>query len=767
MTIHPDNSEDVRIAYRTCPLCEATCGLEITLRGGRVASVRGDRDDVFSRGYLCPKGAALADLHSDPDRLRHPLIKRNGQWAEVGWDEAFAAVESGLVPLMNTYGRDAVGVYAGNPCSHTLAGTLCLRPLFNALRSRNIFSASTVDQIPKHVSSGLMFGHPGTIPVPDIDRSHFLLILGADPLASNGSLATAPDWPGRLRALKERGGKLVVVDPRTSRTAKLAHEHLPIRPGGDPFLLMALVRILFDEDRVRLGRLSKHVMGVDAMRDLCKPFSPEAVEGRTGIDAATVYRTARELASAPSAAVYGRMGTSTVPFGAVTNWLVDVLNILTGNLDRPGGAMFPTPAHMPRRDRAGGKGWRLGRWKSRVKGLHEVMGELPVCTLCDEMETPGEGQVRALITVASNPVIALPNSARVDRALSNLDFMVSVDFYVNASTRHAHVILPPTGPLSTAQYDVAFYNLSVRNIANYSPPVLPRPDDEMDKWEILYRLAMVLSGQGASAGPEQMDDVVISTMVDDLAGRSGSPFSGRRTEILDALKDYKGPDRILDLMLRTGAYGDGFGLNPDGLSLSRLKEHPHGIDLGPLEPRIPGILRTPSGRIELAPEPLVRDVQRLREALNQSEASGLVLVGRRHLRTNNSWLANIPSLVSGRPRCVLHVHPDDASRLGLEDGSMAEVKSRVDRISVPVKVTLDIRPGVVSLPHGWGHDLPGVKMGVARAHGGWNTNLLSDDDRFDPVSNNAVLNGIPVEVSPAPPVLSKRMAAPKSIPSVS
>ncbi len=750
MAIHPDDSEDVRIAYRTCPLCEATCGLEITLKGGRAVSVKGDSDDVFSRGYLCPKGAALADLHYDPDRLRHPVIKRNGHWVEVGWDEAFVAVESGLVPLMDAYGRDAVGVYAGNPCSHTMAGALCLRPLFKALRSRNIFSASTVDQIPKHVSSGLMFGHPGTIAVPDIDRTHFLLILGADPLESNGSLATAPDWPGRLRALKQRGGRLVVVDPRTSRTAKLAHEHLPVKPGGDPFLLMAMVRVLFEEDRVKLGRLSEHVMGVDAMHDLCEPFSPEAVERHTGIDASRVYRIARELASAPSAAVYGRMGTSTVEFGALTNWLVDVLNILTGNLDRPGGVMFPTPAHMPRRNRPGGKGWTLGRWKSRVKGLHEVMGELPVCTLCDEIETPGEGQVRALITVASNPVIALPNSARVDRALSGLDVMVSVDFYINASTRHAHVILPPAGPLSTAQYDFAFYNLSVRNIVNYSPPVLPKPDDEMDKWEILYRLAMIMSGQGASASAAQMDDVVIGMTVDGLTGKGGSPFFGRQMEMLQAMNGLKGPDRMLDFMLRTGAYGDGFGLNSDGLSLSRLKEHPHGIDLGPLEPRIPGILRTVSGKIELAPQRLAQDVRRLCEAVNQPETSGLVLVGRRHLRTNNSWMANIASLVSGSPRCILYVHPEDASRLGLEDGDMADVKSRVGRISVPVKITPDIRPGVVSLPHGWGHDLPGVRMDVARAHGGLNSNVLSDDDRFDPVSNNAVLNGIPVDVLPLP-----------------
>ena len=747
MTRRHDETKGVELAYRTCPLCEATCGLEIALRDGRAVSVKGDKEDVFSKGYVCPKGAALADLHNDPDRLRHPLLKKNGAWVEVDWEEAFAAVESGLVPLMEEYGRDTVAVYAGNPCSHTMAGALCLRPMFRALKSRNIFSASTVDQIPKHVSCGLMFGHPGTIAVPDIDRTHFLLILGADPVASNGSLATAPNWPGRLRALKRRGGKLLVVDPRTSGTAKLAHEHLRIRPGGDPFLLMALIWVLFEEDRVNPGRLSEHVRGVESVKGLCRPFSPEAVERHTGIDPAVVYRLSRELSAAPSAAVYGRMGTSTVEFGTLNQWLIDVVNILTGNLDRPGGAMFPTPAHMPRRNRAGGKGWILGRWKSRVKGLHEVMGELPVCTLCDEMETPGEGQVRALITVASNPVMALPNADRVERALAGLDFMVSVDFYLNASTRHADVILPPTGPLSTSQYDFSFYNLAVRNIANYSPPVVPKPGDEMDKWEILYRLAMIFRGQGASADAAQMDDVIIGTMVDGAAKKEGSPLHGKETEILALLQELKGPDRMLDFMLRTGPYGDGFGLNAEGLSLFRLEAQPHGVDLGPLEPRIPGILRTESGKIELAPQPMAQDVRRLVGALNRQDPGDLMLVGRRHLRTNNSWMANIPSLVSGPPRCVLSVHPQDASRLGLEHGGRAEVKSRVGRVVAPVEITPDIRPGVVSLPHGWGHDLPGVRMAVAKAHGGLNSNILTDDDRYDPLSNNAVLNGIPVEVS--------------------
>lgn len=732
------------IAYRTCPLCEATCGLKITVKEGVAVKVEGDRDDVFSNGYICPKGAALGDLHYDPDRLRKPLVRKGGELVEVEWDEAFSAVEAGLTPVLEKYGRDSVGVYLGNPCAHTMAGALAVKPMLKALGGRNIFSASTVDQIPKQTSCGLMFGHPAIIPVPDVDRTHYLVIIGADPLESNGSLATAPDWPGRLRALKKRGGRLTVIDPRRTRTADLADKHMAIRPGGDPFLLAALVNVLFNENLASFGTLESHVNGLGAIKDLFRSFTPEAVEDWTGLSAAAIRELARELSAAPSAAVYGRMGVSTAPFGAVSNWLIDVVNILTGNLDRPGGAMFPTPAHMPKKVKPGGKGWGVGRWRSRVKGLNEVMGELPVCTLCDEIETEGEGRIRALLTVASNPVIALPNASRVERALAGLDFMVSVDFYVTASTRHADVILPPTGPLSTAQYDFAFYNMSVRNIANYSPPILPRPEGEMDKWEILCKLAMIFGGQGASGDVELMDEYIIGLIVDGATKREGTPLNGRKTEILKELGKYRGLERQLDFMLRTGAWGDGFGLNPDGLTLEKLMDNPHGIDLGPLEPRLPGILKTPSGRVELAPAPLTEDVERLKSKLVEGPPKGLVLIGRRHLRTNNSWMPNIPSLVAGPPRCVLLMNPADAEKLELAEGDQVKLTSRVGAVIAPVELTDGIREGVVSLPHGWGHDLPGVKMETARACGGVNSNILSDDEAFDQVSNNAVLNGVPV-----------------------
>jgi anaerobic selenocysteine-containing dehydrogenase len=441
------------------------------------------------------------------------------------------------------------------------------------------------------------------------------------------------------------------------------------------------------------------------------------------------------------------MGTSTVSFGTTVNWLVDVVNILTGNLDRPGGAMFPTPAHFPKKQKPGGRGWKTGRWQSRVKGLDEVLGELPVCTLVDEMETGGEGQIRALLTIASNPVISLPNALRIDKALSDLEFMVSIDFYVNASTRHADVILPPTGPLSTAWYDVAFYNLSVRNMAHYSPPTLPMPENEMDKWEIMYKLALIFSGQGAGADTGPMDDFIIQMMVDGAAKKETSPLHGRDREILENLARFRGPDRVLDFMLRTGAYGDGFGLDPEGLTLEKLIGHPHGLDLGPLKEMLPNHLKTTTGKIELAPAPMVKDAARLEEALKQRTA-GLVLIGRRHLRTNNSWLPNSPELVSGPPRCVLHIHPADARRLGLKSGNLAKIISRVGKVMAPVEVTDKIRPGAVSLPHGWGHDLEGVRMSVARENGGVNSNILTDEAEIDPLSNTSVLNGIPVEVVP-------------------
>jgi anaerobic selenocysteine-containing dehydrogenase len=733
------------VAFRTCPLCEATCGLALDVdeAAGTVTKVRGDAEDVFSHGFLCPKGVAIKELHDDPDRVRTPLIKQpDGSFAAASWDEAFAEIDRRLPAIMERGGRDAVAAYIGNPAAHSLAFLLYGKVLLKAIGTKNIFSASTVDQYPKQAASAMMFGTGTTIAIPDLDRTDFLLCLGANPLASNGSLMTAPDARGRLRAIRARGGRIVVVDPRRTRTAQEADDHLPIRPGTDALLLMALLHVVFAESLDSLGAADAMVDGLDQVRALAADFPPEAVAGPTGLDAEAIRRTARDFATAPSAVAYGRIGTTTQAFGTTTSWLIDVLNIVTGNLDTPGGAMFPKPSAglaNTKGEPGRGRGARFGRWASRVRGLGEVFGELPVACLAEEIQTPGEGQVRALITVAGNPVLSTPNSERLAAALDELDFMVSVDIYVNETTRHADVILPSPSPLQKAHFDFVFQGFAVRNYTNYSPAVLPRPDDMPDEWETLLRLVGVATGQGPNPDVAIIDEFVVRAAIGKEVADAYSPWHGRDPDALLAeLAPRVGTERLVDLMLRTGPYE---------LTLAELEAQPHGIDLGPLAPRLPEVLRTPSGRIELAPEATVADVGRLHDALVAPPAE-LVLIGRRHLRSNNSWMHNLPMLVRGPEQCTLHVHPADAQRLGLTDGGRATIRSRVGAVDAPVEVTEEIRPGVVSLPHGWGHGLTGVGMEVAAAHAGTNSNVLTDEDVVEPLTGTAVLNGIPVAVTP-------------------
>jgi anaerobic selenocysteine-containing dehydrogenase len=732
-----------RTAFRTCPLCEATCGLEITLEGEQVIRIRGDRDDVFSHGFICPKGSTLRQLDADPDRLRGPLIRRNGTHVEATWEEAFAAIAHGLGGVLAEGDPNAVAVYLGNPNVHSMSGPLYNRVLLKALGSRNVYSASTVDQMPKHVTSGLMFGHPDLIPVPDIDRTDHLLMLGANPFESNGSLATAPDWPGRMRAISERGGTVVVVDPRRTRTAEAADEHVFIRPGTDTLLLLAMIHTVFDEGRVDPGPLAGVIDGLDTVGGVAEAFPPERVAAACGIGADTIRRLAIDLADAPTAVVYGRIGTHTTRFGTLASWSLDVLNVVTGNLDRPGGAMFPQAAHERSRSP---KGWSTGRWTSRVREMPEVRGELPVATLADEITTPGPGRVRALLTLAGNPARSTPDTDKLEAAMGELEFMVSLDLYLNETTRHADVILPGTSPLRRPHYDFAFYQLAVRNIANYSPPALPAEGPA--EWEILLRLAGIVSGAGPEVDIATFDDMVAMTAISQAMGHPASALHGRDpAEVLAATDGERGPDRLLDILLRTGPYGDGYGAVEGGLRLAVLQASPHGIDLGPLRPRLPEALATPRRRIDLAPAPIVTDVGRL-EALADGRPNGhMVLVGRRHIRSNNSWMHNIDVLVKGRDRCTLQIHPDDATRLGIDPDGRATITSAAGSVEAPVEVTEAVMPGVVSLPHGWGHGGDGTLMAVAAGRPGVNANELTPGD-VDPVSGNAALNGIPVDVAP-------------------
>ncbi|MEV7913517.1 molybdopterin oxidoreductase family protein [Streptomyces griseus] len=725
-------SHDSRTAPRICPLCEATCGLTLTIEGTTVTGARGDRDDIFSKGFICPKGASFGGLDADPDRLRVPLVRGDdGELREATWGEAFDLIAARIPALTEAYGPGAVGVVLGNPNVHTMAGSLYPPLLLAALRTRNVFTASTLDQMPKHVSSGLLFGDAHAIPVPDLDRTGHLLLIGANPLESNGSLCTAPDFPGRLKALRRRGGTLTVIDPRRTRTARLADRHVAIRPGADALLLAALAHTLIDEKLADPGPLAGHLEGLGELADALADFTPDAVAAACDVDADTITAIARELAAAPTAAVYGRIGSCTVEHGTLASWLVDVLNILTGNLDRPGGALFPlsATARAPR-PAAPGKGFALGRWASRVSGHPEAKGELPIAALAEEIDTPGEDRIRALVVIAANPVLSAPDGDRLDAALADgLDFMVSVDPYLNETSRRADVVLPPPPPSQSAHFDFAFNNFAVHNQVRYTRAAVPLEDGRMDESEIHARLILAVSGMHG-APPSAVDDLAVDTALT----RAGAP-----KELAAELTGENGPERRLDLMLRLGPYG---------LTLERLLAHPHGIDLGPLKPRVPEVLRTRSGRIELLPEPIAADLPRLRRALGDRPAP-LVLVGRRHLRSNNSWMHNVGSLTGGSNVCTLQIHPDDAARLGLADGDTARIESSGGGIEAPAEITDTVRSGVVSLPHGWGHSRPGTRMSVAAADPGANVNQLLDGTLLDPLSGTAVLNAIPVSVTPA------------------
>jgi anaerobic selenocysteine-containing dehydrogenase len=732
-----------RVAHRICPLCEATCGLELGVQDERVVSIRGHEADVFSAGFICPKGVALRDLHDDPDRLRKPLVKRDDVHVEVSWDEAFAEIERRLPTIIAAHGNDAVAMVLGNPSAHKFGLLLYGSRLARAIGTKNVFSASTLDQMPKQLSAGLMFGHWLSIPVPDLVRTQLLVVLGANPMVSNGSLWTVPDFRGKAKAMQARGGKLVVVDPRRTETAELADQHIFIRPGGDVFLLLGIVHVLFADKLARLGRLEAHVDGLQIVERVVKDFAPELVGPRCGIEPHVIRELAHAIATTEAAAVYGRIGTCTQEYGTLASWLVDVINVLTGHLDSPGGAMFPKAAAFATNTIGApgkGKGITVGRRRSRVSGAPEVFGELPMGCLAEEIETPGEGQVRALISIAGNPVLSAPNGPRIGAALDRLDFMVSVDIYLNETTRHADVILPGLSSLEESHYDVAFPQLSWRNAVRYSAPVFVPPADQPPEWQILLRLLAIATGRGAS--------VDLATLDDELAVADVQRVAGPQAEfVMRALQGGTGPERLLDFALRGGPYGDKFGFMPDGLTLAKVKAAPAGIDLGPLESRIPEVLRTPSGKIELAPPMVIEDLARVRADLARPVPE-LVIVGRRQLRSNNSWMHNLPTLAKGPFRCVALVHPSDAARLQLVSGGRARIDSGGRTVEVVVEVSDEMMPGVVSLPHGWGHDQPGTRMAVAAERPGANLNAILDDQLRDPLSGNAVLTGVPIAMAP-------------------
>ncbi|OBB65990.1 molybdopterin dinucleotide-binding protein [Mycobacterium sp. 852014-50255_SCH5639931] len=712
------------------------CGLEIQVDGGRVTSIRGNRDDVWSRGHICPKGVSLAALHDDPDRIRRPMIKVDGQWQEVSWDAAFRRCTELLTPVIEKYGIGAVTAYTGNPLAHSFSLARYAGVLMGMSGMPITYSPGTVDQWPKNLSSHLMYGLWWNFPVPDIERTDLMVIMGANPAASQGSLLAAPDVMGLIDRIRKRG-KVIVIDPVRTQTAARADEWLPIVPGTDAALLLAVAHTLFDEGLIDPA---PHVDGVDTMRRVAAEWPPDRVSAVTGIDEDRIRLLARELAGTEKAVVYGRIGLCNQEFGSLASWLVDVINILTGHFDVAGGAMFPKPAAwsittQPLPGLEGGLP-EFGRWHTRVRGAKEVLGQAPVSCMAEEIATPGEGQLKALITVAGNPVLSTPGGDKLDEVLPMLEAMISVDLWLNETTRHADVILPGLSPLEQPHHDDLILLFAIHSIANYSAPVFD-PGDRPHEWEILIRLTGLCTGTPA----EDVDVTAIDDgFFDYLAFTRGVDGAEIRK-----LYDRGGPERMLDLTLRTGPFGDQYGKNPGGLTLDLLKANPNGIDFGPMVPQLPDILGTPDKKIRLAPQYLLDDLPRL-AARMERPAEPLVLVSRRHLRSNNTWLHNVPALMKGKDRCTLLIHLDDAARCGIEDGDVVTVKSAAGEIKVPVEVTDAIKPGVVSMPHGWGHGKPGTRMAVANSSPGANTNVLSLPTFIDEPSGNGALNGIPVTI---------------------
>jgi len=742
----------IEIVRRSCPTCEACCGLRIHVDRAKQAIVRieGDPDDFRSRGYLCPKAYAIKAVYEDPDRVKKPLRKRaDGRFEEIGWDEAFAFAGERLRAIREKHGAESVGVFIGEPTGHNLGALLYTTLFMRALATPRAYSSATMDQFPKNVTLKLMYGDGWMFVIPDVKRTDLFICMGGNPVVSQGSLMGTPDVPGVLRAIRARGGRVVVIDPRRTETAELANEHHFIRPGTDAYFLAAMINVFFAEGLVDLGRFAAFTDGVDEVEEICREFTPEAVEGVTGIPAGTIRDLAREYARTKKAALYGRIGTCTQEFGTLASWLLDVAAILTGHFDEEGCMMFPRPATGQSEPGDAAAPMAIGPYRTIARGLPTIDGQLPAGAMAEEIEekSAGEGRMRALLTAAGNPVLSAPNGNRLAVALDELEFMVSVDIYVNETTSHADLILPTTVSAEEENFDFTYQTTCSHNYSRWSPALFAPEPDAKPHWEVLMRLVEAATGVTL----EQLDEAMVGGIAASLA-RPGGRCEGKTSEeIVGAIGDERGPLRILDMMLRGGPYGDRFEDGREGISLAAIRAMGGLADFGPLKPRLPEALKTADRRIPLAPAYITADVPRLRAALAEAKRKDrLLLIGRRQVRNMNSWLHNAHVLAKGPERCTLLVSPADAARFGLEDGGKARVKSRSGEIVTEVEVSDEMMKGVVSLPHGFGHTRPGNRTRTAtRLQPGANANQLTDELPLDVPSGTHIANGIPVDIARA------------------
>ncbi|MFA7555030.1 MAG: molybdopterin-dependent oxidoreductase [Spongiibacteraceae bacterium] len=735
---------DTHKHLRTCPLCEGMCGVEVTVQDHQILSVRPDRDDAWSHGHICPKGTTLGELHHDPDRLHMPLVRDGNEWRETSWDEAFERCEELLQNVREKYGHHTISGYFGNMLGKSFGIGHYNALFFQVADLKSVYSSATVDQQPKNLSSHLMYGDMWRIPIPDIDNTDLWVIFGANPAASKGSILSHRNVMEALKNIRKRGGKVIVIDPVNTTTAQKSDQWIPIRPGADAALLLGVAHTLFHEKLVRLGHLATLVNGLDSVRELALQFPPETVQHYCGVDATTIRELARTIAQAPTAAVYGRIGLCTQEFGTLASWLIDVIAILSGNFDRIGGLMWskPATAHLGLTNNSYPINYPLVTGKTRVRGAPIILGQGPASCLAEEIATPGEGQIKGLITAAANPALSAPDSGLLAQALPQLECMISLDVYLNETTRHAHVILPSQSLVEQPYWDFWSWIFALRSGGKFSPALFKRPNNHPDDWQILLRLGWLISGNdNASFDLDQLDDDYFHRLCNS---------AGVDPAQATAMYDGRGPERILDLAIRTGPFGDSYGKKPDGMNLQTYRDAPHGIDLGPAQEQVvKSVLKTESKKIELAPDHILQDIPRLQYAIKQQDWPELVLVSRRHLASMNSWLHNVDTLMRGRDKCTLLIHPDDAERKGISHGDDVEVSRGKNALTIVAEVTADISRGVVSIPHGWGHNADGAKLNVAKRQPGVNSNLLSPGLFVDVPSGNAVLNGIPVIIAKA------------------
>lgn len=705
----------IKTSYRTCNLCEAMCGLEIKHQGQSILSIKGDKQDTFSAGHICPKAVALQDLYEDPDRLRQPMERTESGWKAISWKQALDKTAQAISRIQGQSGKNALGVYLGNPNVHNLGGTLNIKHLLGALKTRNRFSATSVDQLPHHIVAHHLFGHQLRIPVPDINRCDYMLVIGANPVASNGSIMSVANAKQKIKDITKRKGKVVVVDPRRSETAELATEHHFIKPGTDVLMLLAMLNEIFHQEpkpNMAYGLIDRGDIAL--IQSAVEAYDCEFAERHTGIKADAIKSMVNHLMNTPRAVVYGRMGVSVQEFGLLSQYLIMLINILTGHLDTEGGLMFPKPAADI--ISKSGPGYVAKRF-SRVRNLPDFNGEFPAATLAEEILEPGDGQIKAMLTVAGNPVLSTPNGKQLDKAFESLDFMVCIDYYLNETTRHANIILPPVSPLERDHYDLSFNGLAVHNTANFSKALFKKPKGEKHDWQIYLQLAKRLNKKAPLAD-----------------------------KILRKVTHWMGPNFLLNALLKSGPYQ---------LSIKKLLKNPHGLDLGPLSPQLPGALKHKDKKIHLHPEFYLNDLHRLNAVFPRADQSNqstsnqdALLIGRRDVRTNNSWMHNSERLVKGKERCTLLMHPKQADALDIEDGQLIEVSSRVSALQVPVQISDEIMEGVVSIPHGWGHNRKGMGLSTAEKHPGVSVNDLTDHQLLDELSGNAAVNGVPVQLKP-------------------